>query len=149
MAYKEIIDQLQSRIADLDNAGAVHIYQRYTRTPEELKEILEDKATGTIRGWFISRTRLTSEQSTSDYNTVVHTFTLHGYLSVSDVDMSEIAFQEMLDGIRGAFCPQDRLSDTCELVRPVQFEIIGHARIGGHLCHYAEGTIEVQEFVNT
>ena len=142
--YSDVVEEIQTRLSSVSNIGTIHQFRRWTRSEEEFRTRFKDGANSRLAGWEITRIGVADLQDTNITNTVVHSFQLRGYLALSDTQESELIFQQIIDDIGAQFRPQDSLSDTCELTRPVQFIRIDHIMFGGVLCHYAEAIIEVQ-----
>ena len=146
MSYRTIVDEIVNRISQVENVGIVHPYQRYTYEADGFKTLFKDARTSTVRAWLVSRVAIRDEQSADSANTVVHTFEILGFMSLSDVRESELEFQELVDAVAAQFRPQGRLGGVCEQIRPIQVEIIARDKISGHFCHTCRMTIEVQEY---
>lgn len=142
--YRDVVEEIQTRLGGVTNVGTIHQYRRWTRNEDEFRTRFKDGENSRLAGWEITRIGVADNQDSNVTNTVVHLFQLRGYLALSDTEESELTFQQIIDDIGAQFRPQDSLSDTCELTRPVQVIRIDHLMFGGVLCHYAELNIEVQ-----
>lgn len=145
MSYSGIIQEIKRKVARVPKVGKVHDYRRATPDDEAILTLLKQK--GEIRGFFLTRIAAENEQASNVECERRHTIAFYGYKSYRDSRISELDFQTLLDNIMDEFSPQDfDLKEFCELVLPVSFHTIDFMLVGGTLCHFAYGTMIVQEF---
>ncbi|MGE9191038.1 hypothetical protein, partial [Escherichia coli] len=61
---------------------------------------------------------------------------------------TELVFNKIVDGVCEAFRPQGSLDSVVELIAPVQVLDIDYRELHTVLCHYAECTLTVQEYIS-
>jgi len=97
----------------------------------------------------ISRKARRDTQSSNVSNTIQHDFYLRGYYGLEDAKETELLFNKIVDGVCEAFRPQGSLDGIIELIEPVQVSDIDYRELHGVLCHFAECTITVQEYITS
>ena len=148
--YATIANQIAARLATVANIGRVHAFQRYLKSREQIDSEFIDSSLGRHNGWTISRESFPEhEQSCNLKNTRVSHYVLRGFMSVEDAQATELLFQQVIDDVCDAFRPQDNLSETVELIKPIKGRSIGYTWLGkpdsGIFCHGAELELQVQE----
>ena len=146
--YTQIVDAIAFRIAQVENTGRVWTRQRNLIKPEVFKDACVNPTTGIVSSWMISRKARGDVQSANQSNTIRHTFYLRGYYGLEDNRETELLFNTVVDNLCEAFRPQSSLGSIIELIEPVQVLDIDYRELHGVLCHFAECTLTVQEFVS-
>lgn len=146
--YTQIVDAIAHRLAAVESVGKVHTRQRNLVKPDVFKTACVDSTTGTVAAWMISRKSRSDVQSSNISNTILHTFYLRGYYGLEDGTESELTFNNIVDGVCEAFRPQGSLDNIVELIAPVQVLDIDYRELHGVLCHYAELSLTVQEYIS-
>lgn len=143
----EIRAAIVAKHAAVDDVGAVHAYERYTRAEDKFKELFVVDPAGAeakqIRGWWWRR--VSTRETTIDTGTVMneHTWQCRGYMSLNDADASELKFDDLIEAFRDAVRADPNLGGVCEQ-NPQQGEEDGVQVIDagpvtfcGALCHSA------------
>lgn len=147
-SYITIADAIVRRLATVDNIGIVHNRTRNLIKPDVFKTACIDSTTGIVAAWFIARKSRADAQSSNISNTILHTFYFRGYYGFQDDKQTELTFNKIIDEVCEAFRPQGSLDDVVELIAPVQVQDIDFRELHGVLCHYAECTLTVQEYIS-
>jgi len=156
MSYLNIANKLQSELCKIAGIGRVYTEKKWTNNsndfynlfsynlPDNLKRT--QKQTADIRGCMITRNGFNDEQTANTTNTVKHRFKFILIRSLISEQSTELDFQNIIDLIAANFRPQGNLGSLVELTQPIQAETIDERVVSGILCHYAELTLEVQEY---
>jgi hypothetical protein len=147
-SYITIADAVAVRLAQVTNIGKVHTFQRNINKPEVFKEKCFDPAQGRIATWMLSRESRSDRQAANVSNEIQHAVKLRGYMAVEDNAETELIFQKVVDAVCEAFRPQTSLGGIAELILPVQVPTIAYIELHGVLCHYAECTLTIQEYIS-
>ncbi len=146
--YTQIADAIVVRLAQVEGTGIVHNRQRNLIMPAVFKAACVNSSTGLVASWMVSRKQRTDTQSSNISNTILHTFYLRGYYGMEDAKETEITFNKIVDNVCEAFRPQGSLDGIVELILPVQVLDIDYRELHGVLCHFAECTLTVQEYIS-
>ncbi len=110
-ALDSIRNAIVRHIQDVPDIGAVHAWQRHSPDTNALKALY----TATIdsrrqlRGWHIKRCGAAETEPVFGQRAQTCTWLIRGYMEFSDADMSEIAFDNLIEAICHAFRADDTL----------------------------------------
>ncbi|GAB4184229.1 MAG: hypothetical protein OHK0024_24390 [Thalassobaculales bacterium] len=134
---------IAARIAGVAGAGKVHTHERYAADIATLKAMYVTG--GTLAGWYVRRIGTRETSPHPGRWIVVHRWRLVGFRGFEDAAASELAFDELIEGIRSAMRSDDTLGglvDTCIVdggagEAGVQVVDSGPVVFCGVLCHAA------------
>lgn len=141
-----IILEVQSIMATIPAIGRVHAYRRNITTEAERNAMFKDEATGMIRAWDITRESTTSSDRTVGGTDDLHTLVIRGFMSISDKDQSDLAFQNLIEAVRAALRVKRNLNGKVIDSTPVQARQVTAATVMGALVHYCELSFQAEEF---
>ncbi|MCE5265675.1 MAG: hypothetical protein LLG97_19375 [Deltaproteobacteria bacterium] len=156
-SYLEIIADIRSKLAGVQDTGVIHDYGRWSADQKRFIDLFSwtpvGKETKQIRGWEFTRVKRTEHDRGAHF--IHHLFQLSGYLGLRDKDASEIEFQLMVDAVCDAFAvaeaPRDRgyyyMNGDEPDQAPAQALTIDARSFGGVLCHHADILLSVTERV--
>lgn len=147
-SYIQISDAIAVRLATVENIGRTWNRTRNLIKPDIFKAACVNPTTGQVAAWFVARKSRADSQSSNISNTILHTFYLRGYYGFQDDRETELVFNKIVDGVCEAFRPQGSLDSIVELIAPVQVLDIDFRELHSVLCHYAECTLTVQEYIS-
>ena len=146
MSESAIREQIFEIISTVPSIGRVYDYERWTSDWGKFLELFKDPATGTIRGWEISRSGVEVKFLSRIEEEATHRFTVKGYLGLQDATATEKIFNGLIEAIRTAFRGNVTLNGVAELVEPVSVSTIEIRTFGSVLCHYCELQLLVTEY---
>lgn len=139
--------QIKTILQAVTGIGAVHDYERYSRSIiTEFRSLMT--ASGIVNGWVIHRESSSAEQvimGPKGQIERVHTFRIAGIYALDDANGSEKTFQAILDAIFAAFKSNGTLNGTAISHRQMQIDSVTVTKLGDDLYHTAELTLEVME----
>lgn len=143
---------IAEKLATVTGIGQVHAYQRYAASNKALADCYTQD--GQLNGWFIRRLTVSETASSRNRNVETTRWLLRGYLAVNDAAASELAFDDLLDGIRAAFRAEQALPGINVLCRDKADGQAGIAitesapvLFAGVLCHAASCSLYVRRIV--
>ncbi|MBR0346980.1 MAG: hypothetical protein IJI03_17160 [Rudaea sp.] len=146
MSIREIREAIVARMSAIPDIGVVQKFERYAKDEATLKKFYYSPAHGNLRGWYVRRLA-TSESGNRQASSVeVCTWRIRGYMSLSDAAETELVFDDLIEGVRDAFVPDESLGglvDQCsdptniDGVSGIQLIDAGPVMFGGVLCHSA------------
>jgi len=146
MAESTIRAAIASILGAVTNIGKVHDRERWSTDWSKFIAFFKTRISGAdqIRGWEIGRRAPISE--TGD-DTRTHTYSIKGYLGVDDGAQSEKTFSALIEDVAAAFRTNKTLNGAALGHDFIQVETLDTRSFGGVLCHYAELTLTVYEFI--
>jgi hypothetical protein len=141
--FTVVRDAVVARVNTVTGIGAVHSYQRFTNNWTDFLTIFAQTISGNfqVRGWFLTRDRITSVMSAYDKSTKTHHWKLRGIMGVFDSDNTEEIFQNLVDQVLTAIEVLDDAGQSSVVkysIGPVSAPIIEGRVFGDVLCHYCE-----------
>ena len=147
MSLADIREQIKVVLSGVPGIGVVHDYDRLATDWNTFLNFYKD-VDGRINGWTITRDATPERWLTNiDYERVFE-LAIRGYYGLQDSAASEIAFQDLVEGVCDKFRGNDTLNGTCETTCPefggmagrsgIQVVIVEPRFFGGVLCHYCE-----------
>lgn len=133
---------IAAQLATVPGIGRVHDRERALSTDKALRELYSDSTAGSaINGWHIRRTGRVEK---GDFGHVLTTWELRGFRAISDADDSELAFDDVIDGVVDAWRENPRMGvlmclPSAEDGAPIIPELAdsGPVMFCGVLCHHA------------
>lgn len=146
MAEATIRAAIASILGTVTNIGKVHDFERWAADWSKFIAFFRTRISGVdqVRGWEISRKAPITE--TGD-DTRTHTYAIRGYMGVDDSAQSEKTFSALVEAVAAAFRTNKTLNGAALGQDFIQVETLDTRSFGGVLCHYAELTLTVYEFI--
>jgi hypothetical protein len=142
--YRALGDWLSAQLATIPQIGLVHPYERLTVEPDLASGVFGDPQR--IRAWTLTRESVQNERNPGLEQRGQERLVLRGFLSVDDLQASELVFQHLLEQIAELLRPVHTVG-TFDRVGPLQIEQVAHSRVGQtHLCHFAQCAWPVDAF---
>lgn len=145
MSLATIRTQVKTILEGVSGIGLVHEYVRWATTWEKFLEFFKTSS-NKINGATITRVQTPETCESSDHNSRRHSFLIRMYYGLKDDDESEITFQLLVENTCAAFRAKRTLNSTAEDSGPPQVEILELRMFGTVLCHYAEISLDAEEF---
>jgi hypothetical protein len=139
---------IAATLAGIPEIGRVHQYERYLREDSKFKALyVHELPNGgkQLRGWWLRRSA-TEERSINIARTLcVDTWTVRGYMALSDDDATELLFDDLVEAFRDAVRADPTFGGLCQLnplddsdgTDGVQVVDVGPVNFCGVLCHSA------------
>ena len=147
MSLAPIRAAIVARLNSVADIGVVHAYERYASDLARLKVLYFSAPHNGVRGWFVRRL-VTAETNNVQGRTIEQVrWRIAGVMSFDDAAASELAFDDLIEGVRNAFAQDQTLAGTVdECVVPdsigtgngesgIQVDDNGPAMFAGVLCH--------------
>jgi len=99
--HRDIRAALVTTLQGVPGIGVVGTHQPYARDAGRFRALYLDDA-GRLNGWFVRRVGLTRRQESRGRTAVVTRWRIQGYLALDDEGASELALDDMVDGIVAA-----------------------------------------------
>lgn len=140
-------DPIRAAIVDIlssvPNIGRVQAYERYAERNAELTTHYSNGSQ--LLGWFVRRVGVLDQpRSADDCSTFLEVvrWQIRGYMALDDAAATELAFDELLNVIRGKFRSNITLNGTVmttfsDQQAGIAVEDSGPVLFGGVLCHAA------------
>ncbi len=144
MSTSAIRAAIVATLETVPGVGRVHAYQRYAHSLQALGQLYR-APDGQLRGWNVSRVA-TSEVGNIQARTVeVIRWRLFGVMALDDSAASELAFDDLVEGVRDAFAANETLGGTVDQCTDpqgdgescVQVDDISPGKFADVLCHLA------------
>lgn len=133
--YRALGDWLTAQLATIPQIGLVHPYERRAVEPDLASGVFGDPQA--LRAWTLTRESIGNERAPGLETRGQERLVLRGYLSVDDLQASELVFQALLEDVAARLRPVHTVG-VFDRVGPLQIEEVGHTRLGAtHLCHMA------------
>lgn len=146
-----IRNALVNLIASVPEIGAVHSYQRYAAREVEMLKLYLVPLHGReqVRGWFVQRVATREVGLTLGTNVLRVSWSIKGYMALSDADQSERVFDDLIESVRDAYRANPTLGG---LVAPppttdeygIQLDDAGPVFLAGVLCHSASLSLKTE-----
>jgi len=142
--YRALGDWLTAQLATIPQIGLVHSYERLTVEPDLASGVFGDPQA--LRAWTLTRESVQHERSPGLESRGQARLVLRGFLSVDDLQASELVLQGLLEDVAAVLRPMHTVG-AFDRVGPLQIEEVSHSRVGAtHLCHYAQCAWPVEAF---
>lgn len=137
---------IYNTLAAVTDIGMVYDYERWAADWNKFIDFFKTTIGGIdqIRGWEISQKAPVNEDRTSIKR---RTYAIKGYMSVNDALATEKTFAALIDAIAAKFRESQTLDGTVKGHDFIQVEMIEPRMFGGVLCHCAELTLTVYDFI--
>jgi|SRR5579864_844422 len=155
MPLPDILAKVAADIAAVPGVGPVFQYQPVVQFESDLKAKLLD-STGRLNAVSVSRNALASSWRTlGNGREDRHQLTIRYWYALQDTGdvttTSETVFEGLIEAVRTALDGDRHLADAAGKRQaidsgPVQIKTQGFAMLSGALCHYAELSLEAQEY---
>lgn len=122
MSQDTLLAEVVSILGGVSGVGAVHDYERYSRSYSEWIELMSDS--NIVNGWTVSRESTQAERETVATIKNRHLFRIKGYYKLDDPNASEQTFQNLLDSIRAAFFNKKTLNGAAMNSDPVTVDLV-------------------------
>jgi hypothetical protein len=135
----EIRDAIVVLMQRVPGIGCVHAYERYAKDLQGLRAHYATDAPQLL-GWFVRRRAFKARRVVPGKRSVTTTWSITGYMALSDGDASELAMDALVDALATEFERDPRLgglvqeraeADPAGLVQ----EDAGPVMFAGVLCH--------------
>jgi len=144
--HREIRAKIAEKIFALDNAVAVHEYERYTRNMSDLVAMYKsgDADNPRLHGWYVRLVATKEVFVNVSRWSIWHTWRMRGFMALDDADQTELLFDDAIEAIRDDFREDMDLGGlVAECVAEngesgVQMISSGPVMFAGVLCHSAE-----------
>lgn len=150
--YLAILADIKAKLEGVTDVGNVYDYYRWNNDLGAFIELFSYTPAGAgkqIRGWEISRISATEHKDGAFFRH--HTFSIDGYMSMSDANASDKTFQVLIDSICDVFrSPTDGatwyyLDGDNPKASPAQVLTIDVRAFGNVLCHHAKINLSITE----
>lgn len=138
----QIRSAIAAKMAAVTNIGNVHQFERFAKGEKDFRILYEHQ--GQIRGWNIRRLARSETSPAVGRSHVVNKWRISGFVSLSDVDSTELMFDALLEDMCAAFRADETLGGLIAgtvLENPnvagLQVEDSGPVMFAGVLCHSA------------
>ncbi len=139
----QIRDAIAAKMATVTGIGLVHKYERFAKGEKDFRAFYEYN--GQIRGWNIRRITRSETSKMMGSADVINRWRIRGFMSMSDADASELAFDGLVEGLCAAFRADETLGGliastvmpTMGDIAGLQEEDSGPVMFAGVLCHSA------------
>lgn len=144
------LNQIRAKIAEkifaLDNAVAVHEYERYTKNASDLVALYKSgpPENPRLHGWYVRRVGTKEIFVDTGRWSIYHAWRMRGFMALDDADETEKLFDERIEAIRDTFRYDPDLGGLVfECIAQngesgVQVISSGPVLFAGVLCHSAE-----------
>lgn len=91
-------------LASVPGIGRVHDRERYVRDEAKFRQLYLARFNGAdqLRGWWFRRSATAEVTLGVGRRMEVHTWQIRGYMALNDDEGSELAFDELIEGLRDA-----------------------------------------------
>lgn len=149
MSAVDVIAAVNTLLSGVTGIGRVHSYQRLLDDKAIIESLCKPTGEDVIRCWFVTRDATNSQglDQSCNQDHDVHTIRIDGYLTLADATNTDATFQALIELIRAKFRTSRTLgiSNVCADNITVR---VDHAMLGGYaLCHHAQFTLPVHEYV--
>ncbi len=144
MSQPAILAAIKAKLLLVDGITIVHDYERYCKDMTTFLNLFKTDD-NLFHGWMISRSAMTSEQSSRTQTRRTHRYKILGIYALDDSAASEKIFQAIIESIINAFDADADLGGICAGAAPMRAETIDNRIFGNVLCHYAELYLDVPE----
>ena len=142
--YRALGDWLTAQLATIPQVGLVHPYERLTVEPDLASGVFGDPQV--LRAWTLTRESVQHERYVGLESRGQERLVLRGFLSVDDLQASELVFQALLEDVAALLRPVHTVG-AFDRVGPLQIEQVAHSRVGQtDLCHVAQCAWPVEAF---
>jgi len=131
-----------AKIYTVANIGNVHAFERFAKGEKDFRTLYE--YSGQVRGWNVRRLTRRETSPALGRSHVVNKWRISGFMSLSDADGSELAFDGLIEDLCAAFRADETLGGLIAgtvLENPnvagLQVEDSGPVMFAGVLCHSA------------
>lgn len=142
----QIREAIAAKVAGVPNIGKVHEFERFAKGEKDFRVMYEHN--GQIRGWNIRRISRSETSTALGLSNVINKWRISGFVSMSDADQSELAFEGLLEDLCAAFRADETLGGVVTgtvLENPnvagLQIEDSGPVMFAGVLCHSARAIL--------
>ena len=143
MSESAIRAQIYTIMGGIANIGQVYDYERWADNWADFINLFKD-STGKILGWEISRKAPISDIMNEPR---VHTYSIKGYMGVSDANASEKVFNALIELIAATFRVNLTLNNAALGHDLIQVTSLDTRTFASVLSHAAELTLTVYEQV--
>ena len=132
-------DAIVARIESVPGVGPVHAWERFAQRESELRALYV--AQDTLAGWYVRLVASEERIDTVGWSHVVDRWRVVALRALDDAARSEIAHDELVEAVRGAFRADGTLGGVVESIedrglRGLQIEDSGPLMWAGKLCHH-------------
>jgi len=143
--------QIDTTVNAVSNIGIVHDYERWAADWSNILDYFKTEISSeeVIRGWTITCESFTQTLEQFNRGYLRHyTYKIRGYFGVDDAAESEKTAVAIVEDVVEALDADDTLHDpdTYYKMFPVDCTIFEARTFAGVLCHYAEVTLEIEEW---
>lgn len=131
--------------------GAVHDRERYAAQAATLRAlyVVQTETGEQLHGWYVRRLAFRVERNGAGLRRVFTTWQLRGFMALQDEAGSELAFDAVIDAVRGAFDADPTIggavqSTLFEKEVGAQLTASGPVMFAGVLCHAADMTLTTE-----
>jgi len=110
-------------------------------------ETFKDPDSTQLHGWTVRRVAELRVRDQVQHELRQYTFRVEGWYGLSGNGASELTWQGIIDDVLNELDNYWTLSETVELMQPLQLEILDHHSLEGHLSHHAVIIIVAEERV--
>lgn len=145
MSLATIRAAIEAELAGVAGIGAVHDYERYAKTNNELAALYTSG--DRLHGWHFYREATAEEDLNNGEVRRLHRWKIRGFMSLDDADATGIVFDNLVDAIATAFRVNPTLGGVCLANKNldqefgpsgIQVESITPVMFANVLCHRAE-----------
>ncbi len=145
MSESAIRAKIKTTLQGVSGIGAVHDYDRYSRSLAEFFKLMSGGSPAKINGWMIHRGKTPAQRDNAATIQRAHTFTITGIYELDDENASEKTFQALLEAIFEAFKSDITLGGTALNSDPLSIDDVDVDEYGNRLFHVAELTLVVYD----
>lgn len=145
---------IKTKLDSVNNMGVVHDYERYSKQPDDFRELYVAEINGVnqVRGWYIRRI---SRHEGSDYVAryeVIINWRIQGYMSLKDDVESEKVFDSLVETLADEFRTDETLGGVVDSIivgddAGLQVEDAGPVMFTGILCHSARCRLTTRHYL--
>lgn len=147
--------QIKVILTAVSNIGNVYDTKRYYNNQADRLTIMKTTISSVdqIRAWMISRegtpevTQILLGLSASGGRSVIHKYSIEGWLSLKDSTTTEKTLNDLIDAIESAFAGNRTLNATAFYHEGIIVDKIDSVDMTGILCNHCELSLRVHEFI--
>jgi hypothetical protein len=136
MSESTVLAQVKTLLDDVSGIGAVHDYERFSRSPAEWLQLM--RSSGIVNGWEIHRQRTPAVRDNMPTLRRSHNYMISGIYELDDASGSEKTFQALIEAIYVKFRDNHTIGGTCINSDPVQVMDVSVDVIAKTLYHTCE-----------
>lgn len=146
MTVAAIRTAIKTLMLTVPDVGVVHEYERYTTDMAGVRALYLYAPANQLRGWFVRRANTKEVGRIQNRSVEIIRWQIRGFMALDDSAQSELAMDNLVEGLRAAFRADETLGGTvaqCSVPAPgggsgesaLQVEDFGPVMFASVLCH--------------